>query len=149
MTNYPDEFKDEFEQLPGEAYFIIDPSVTPVVSLVRRIPVSLTEKVKNKIYHLSAKNVITHVQEPTHWVINLVLTMKRSGDLRVYLDPQELNKALKREYFLQLSTLHDILPTLSNAKVFSTIYICSTYWHVLLDEESSLPTTFSTPYGRY
>ena len=115
---------------------------------MRRIPVSLTEKVKNELDHLSAKNVITPVQQPTDWVSNLVVTMKKSGDLRVCLDPQELNKALKREHF-QLPTLDDILPNLSNAKLFSTVDIRSAYWHVLLDEESSLLTTFSTPYGRY
>ena len=59
-----------------------------------------------------------------------------------------MNKAVKREHF-QLPTLDDILPNLSNAKLFSTVDIRSAYWHVLLDEESSLLTTFSTPYGRY
>ena len=104
-----------------------------MVSPVRRIPFSLTEKVKNKLGHLSAKNVITPVQ-PTDWVSNLVVTIKISGDLRVCLDPQELNKAIKREHF-QLPTLDDILPNLSNAKLFSTVDIRSAYWHVLLDEE--------------
>ena len=46
-------------------------------SPVRRIPVSLTEKVKNELDHLSAKNVITSVQQPTDWVSNLVVTMKK------------------------------------------------------------------------
>ena len=148
IDDYPDVFKDELGQLPGKAHFITDPSVTPVVSPVRRIPVSLTEKVKNELDHLTAKNVITPVQQLTDWVSNLVVTMKKSGDLRVCLDPQELNKALKREHF-QLPTLDDILPNLSNTKLFSTVDIRSAYWHVLLDEESSLLTTFSTPYGRY
>ena len=44
----------------------------------------------------------------------------------------------------QLPTLDDILPTLSNAKLFSTVDIRSAYLHVLLDKESSLLTTFST-----
>ena len=100
IDDYPDVFKDELGQLPGEAHFITDPSVTHVVSHVRRIPVSLTEKVKNELDHVSAKNVITPVQQPTGWVSNLVVTMNiHSGDLRVCLDPQELNKALKREHF--------------------------------------------------
>ena len=73
IDDYPDVFKDELGQLPGEAHFITDPSVTPVVSPVRRIPVSLTEKVKNELDHLSAKNVITPVQQPTDWVSNLLL----------------------------------------------------------------------------
>ena len=62
--------------------------------------------------------------------------MKKSGDLRVCLDPQELNKSLKREHF-QLPTLDDILPNLSNAKLFSTVDIRSACWHVLLDNEST------------
>ena len=58
--------------------------------------------------------------------------MKKSGDLRACLDSQELNKALKRG-FLKLPTLDDILSNLSNAKLFSTVDICSSYWHVLID----------------
>ena len=79
IDDYPDVFKDELGQLPGEAHYITDPSV---VSSVRRIPVSLTEKVKNELDHISTKNVITSVQQPTDWVSNLVVTMKKSGDLR-------------------------------------------------------------------
>ena len=92
--------------------------------------------------------MITPVQQPTDWVSNLVVTMKESGDLRVCLGQQELNKAFKREHF-KLPTLDDILPSLSNSKLFSTVDIRSAYWHVLLDEESSPLTTLYTPYGRY
>ena len=67
IDDYPDVFKDELEQLPGEAHFITDPSVSHVVSPMRRIPVSITEKVKNELDHLSAKNVTTPVQKPTDW----------------------------------------------------------------------------------
>ena len=49
IDDYPDVFKDELGQLPGEAHFITDPSVTPVVLPVRHIPFSLTEKVKNRM----------------------------------------------------------------------------------------------------
>ena len=45
IDDYPDVFKDELGQLPGEAHFITDLSVTSVCLPVRRIPVSLTEKV--------------------------------------------------------------------------------------------------------
>ena len=45
--------------------------------------------------------------------------------------------------------MEDILPKLANAKVFSKLDLASAYWHVHLDEESSLLTTFQTPYGRY
>lgn len=45
--------------------------------------------------------------------------------------------------------IEDILPELSNAKVFTTVDARNGYWHVVLDEESSLLTTFDTPVGRY
>ena len=92
--------------------------------------------------------MIALVQQHTDWVSNVVVTMKKYGDLRECLDPQEFNKALKREHF-KLPSLDDILPNLSNAKLFSTVDIRYAYWHVLLDEESSLLTTLSTPSGRY
>ena len=57
-------------------------------------------------------------------------------------------KALKREHF-RLPVLDDILPELSNAKLFSTLDVKNAYWHVVLDDESSKLTTFSTPFGRY
>ena len=64
------------------------------------------------------------------------------------LDSQCLNKALNGEHF-RLPVLDDILPELSNAKLFSTLDLKNAYWHVLLDDESSKLTTFSTPFGRY
>ena len=93
-------------------------------------------------------NVIAQVEEPTDWVSNIVVARKKNGDLRICIDPHALNKALKRGIY-QLPALDDILTELSKARVFSTIYLKSGYWHVSLDEASSLLTTFSTPYGRY
>ena len=33
--------------------------------------------------------------------------------------------------------------------MFSTVYLTAGYWHCVLDDESSLLTTFATPFGRY
>ena len=74
--------------------------------------------------------------------------MKKSGALRICIDPRPLNTALKRERY-QLPVLEDILPELSKAKVFSTVDLKSGYWHCVLAPESSVLTTFATPYGRY
>ena len=48
-----------------------------------------------------------------------------------------------------MPTLDDILPQLSNVKVFSTTDISQAFYHLNLDEESSYLTTFETPFGRY
>ena len=118
--DYADVFDNKLGKLPGKAHFQVNPDICPVVSPVRRIPISLKAKVKAELDNLTDQNVITPIQDPTDWVSNLVVTMKKNGDLRVCLDPQCLNKALKREHF-RLPVLDDILPELSNAKLFSTL----------------------------
>ena len=45
--------------------------------------------------------------------------------------------------------IDDLLPLLANAKVFSVVDAKNGFWHVQLDSESSLLTTFSTPWGRF
>ncbi len=79
---------------------------------------------------------------------SLVIVHKPNGMLRICLNPKPLNKALKRTQY-QILTLDDILPELSNAKVFSVADVKNGYWHVPLDEESQPLTTFGTPFGAY
>ena len=76
------------------------------------------------------------------------MAVKKSGALRICIDPRPLNTALKRERY-QLPVLKDILPELSKARVFSTNDLKSGYWHCVLAPASSVITTFATPYGRY
>ncbi|KAK3752981.1 hypothetical protein QZH41_016289 [Actinostola sp. cb2023] len=86
-----------------------------------------------------AKPVITPVRR-----VPTALTAKLKAEL-----DKELNKALKRETYHELPILDEILPELAQAKVFSTVDLRSGFWHCVLDEESSILTTFATPYGRY
>ena len=76
------------------------------------------------------------------------MATKPSWDLRICLDPQQLNKALKRERY-PLPVINDVLPDLSKPKVFTKADARNGYWHVVLDEKSSKLCTFDTPYGRY
>ena len=48
-----------------------------------------------------------------------------------------------------MPTIDDIATHLRGAKVFTSLYVCSGFWHVPLDEQSSLLTTFHIPFGRY
>ena len=63
------------------------------------------------------------------------------------IDSRHLNKAINRNpYYMR--TL-DILPKLSKARTVSMGNATSGYWHVPLDLQSSLLTTFNTPWGKY
>ena len=92
--------------------------------------------------------MLTPVEQPTDWVSQMAIGMKKGGGLRICIDPRPLNCALKREHY-QLPILEDILPDLTRAKVFSKVDLRHGYWHCSLDQQSSDLTTFVTPFGRY
>ena len=55
---------------------------------------------------------------------------------------------MKREPF-QIPVIYDLLPDLTDARVFTKVDLASDFWHLELDGESSMLTTFATLYGRY
>ena len=88
------------------------------------------------------------MDEPSEWVSEMTISLKKNNDIRICLDLQALNKAMKIEVY-PLPVIDDVLPQLSNANVFTKVDLQSGYWHCTLDEDSSNVTTFVTAFGRY
>ena len=146
-ANLIKQYSDVFEGLGclGDEYHIeLDPGVSPVQHVPRRVPVAMKHQLKSKLEELGK---ITKVLEPTPWISNIVTIMK-PGKVRVCIDPRDLNKAIKRPKY-QMPTLEEILPTLSQAKIFTVLDAKDGFHQVKLDEASSQLTTFWTPFGRY
>ena len=78
---------------------------------------------------------------------SLVVTENQTGS-SVFIDPQHLNKALKRSHY-PFPVIEDILPELTNVKMFSKADLKDGFLQIQLDEESSRLTTFQTPWRRY
>ena len=76
-----------------------------------------------------------------------MVAVEKSGELRVCIDPKPLNDALKREHY-QIPVFDDLLPVLTDARVFTKADLASAFWHLELDHESSMLTTFVTPSQR-
>lgn len=126
----------------------IDDTVTPVVHAPRKVPFALKKKLKLKLEEMEG-TIIEKVNEPSNWVSSMVVVTKRnSKDLRICIDPTDLNKAIKRPHY-PLPTIEEILPNLGKARIFSVLDAKNGFWQVELDEESSFLTTFNTPFGRY
>ena len=87
--------------------------------------------------------------EPTEWVSASAILNKPSAKngIRLCIYSRPLNTALKRSKY-PIRTVDHLLTEISNAKVFSSADIKSAFWHIPLDKESSLLTTFNTPLGR-
>ncbi|XP_053405074.1 uncharacterized protein K02A2.6-like [Mercenaria mercenaria] len=151
MDEIETKFASVFEgegQFENHLHLEIDDTVKPVKMPVRRVPVAMKEKLKRELNQLEKRGIIAKVDTPTDWVSSLVVVKKANGKLRICIDPKPLNKALKRSHYL-LPVVEDLLPELSNAKVFSKCDVKNAFWHVVLDEKSSYLTTFETPFARY
>lgn len=141
-------FNGSIGTFKGEHTLKIKENAKPIVMPNRKVPVSMREPLKEELDRLTKLDVLAPVDEPTEWVSQSVITLKKNGSVRLCLDPQELNKVLIRERYT-LPTIEDTLHEMRQSKVFSKADLSSGYWHVKLDEESSKLTTFQTCFGRY
>ena len=99
--NVKAEYADVFRGLGRlkDSYSIeIDDSIRPVVHAPRRIPVPMRSKVHDKLEQLVNEGVITPVTDATYWVSSMVVVHKPNGQIRLCLDPKDLNVAIRREY---------------------------------------------------
>ena len=87
----------------------MDPDCKPVIRPARKVPVSVRGKFKEELKRLEGLNVITPVDEPTEWVSQIVVAMKKSGELRICIDPKPFNADLKRERY-QMPVIDDLVP---------------------------------------
>jgi len=114
----------------------------------RRFPLAIRAKLKAELDRIQKMGVITPVSEPTSWVSQIVTTIKRNGELRICINPKDLNKVLKREHYI-LPTLDDTLHELGQSRYFTKADLRAGFWHIQLDEESSKLLAFQTFFGRY
>ena len=114
----------------------------------RRVPFALKQKLKAELNRMVSLGVIEKVDKPTDWVNSIVIVEKSNGDIRLCLDPKDLNRAVKRE-FSQMPTAEEIMSRMSGATVFSKLDASAGYWQVKVDDASSDLLAFNTPFGRF
>jgi len=147
-----DEYKDLFQgdlgKIPVVYKMRLDANVTPVIRPSCRIPLAMEESVKRELDRMVKIRAITPVSEATEWVSQMVAAKKKDGSICICIDPRDLNKALKQPHH-PIRTFEDLASRMPNTTVFSTLDVRSGFWQIKLDHESSLLTTFSTPFGRF
>ena len=87
------------------------------------------------------------VEELTDWVSSLTYSWKANGKLIVYLDPCDINKAIKRDHN-KTPTVEEIMYLLAGSMKFTKVDGTSSDLCIVHDYESSLLTTFNTPWGK-
>lgn len=145
------EFPEVFEgigKLPGEYSIHLKPDVKPTVTAPRRVPSALGESAKAQLTRMQDNGIIKAVTEPTDWAYPIVIITKKDGHVRICLDPENLNAAVKRQHY-RIPVPEELFARLSGCTVFSVLDAKGAFWQLALDEESSHLCTFATPWGRY
>ena len=147
---YPECFTNGPENhFPNYKYHItLQPGATGKIHPPRRQPIELQEPIKKELERMIRRGAITKVNEPTDWVNSMTVATKANGDIRICLDPRELNKVIKREHYAA-AVVQDKTHLLNGSDTFTKLDLKDGYWHVQLDEESSYLTTFNTPIGKF
>ena len=149
LRMYPECFDPHGKFFKNFEYEIkIDPDVKPKIHPPHRCAIELKEKFREKLLEMKQRGIILEVDEPTPWVNSCVVETKPNGDIRVCLDPTDLNRAVLRDHH-PIPVVEDIVPDLAGSDLFSKLDLKDGYWHVKLTERSSYLTTFSTPFGKF
>ncbi|KAI5621586.1 hypothetical protein C0J50_18855 [Silurus asotus] len=136
-------------KMDGEYSIVLKPGAIPFsISTPRRISLPLLPKVKDELRRMEHQGVISKVEEPTEWCAPMVVVPKSTSKVRICTDLTELNKSVLREKH-PLPSVESTLGQLAGAKVFSKLDANAGFWQIPLSKESSLLTTFITPFGRY
>ena len=105
QENQPDllgEYDDVFTGLglvKGEYHIELSTDAKPTIHPPRKVPLSLMPKLQETLEKLTKQGVVSKLDRATDWVNSLVIVEKKDGSLRLCLDPKDLNKAIKREYY--------------------------------------------------
>ena len=109
---------------------------------------AIQDKLKNELGRLVSLGIIEKVTEPTEWVNSIVIVQKPNGDIRICLDPIELNKWIQRPHY-PIPTFDNIANKCHGAQNLFKLDARNRYWLMVLDDASSDLTTFNTTFGRF
>ena len=88
--------------LKGAYNIRVDPTVKPATHARRKVPIESKEAIDKELDYLIEEEIITEQVEPMPWVSSVTFPRKPNGEVRVCLDPSNLNKA-----FLQIHLMHE------------------------------------------
>ena len=147
MREFPDRFNGIGDFL-GEYKIQLCPDAHPVIHTPRKCPIALRPKVKEHLEKMEVLGVITHVDQPTDSVSSITYVQKANSELCLHLDLCDLNIAICHDHH-KMPTVEDVAHKFANLHYFTKLDACHGYCSIVLDEESSLLTTFNSPFGRY
>ena len=97
---------------------------------------------------MECMGMMTHVDQHMNWVSSITYVQKANGKLHLCLDPHDLNEAIHHDLH-KTPTVEEVAHEFAHSHYFTKLDAHHRYWSIVLDQESSLLTTFNSPLRRY
>ena len=78
--------------LPGVHTIVLKDDAAAVIHAPRRVTVAKRPELKRELYRQVKNGFLSKVTEPTDWMNSLVIVEKSNGQMRLCIDPKDLNK---------------------------------------------------------
>ncbi|GFX96525.1 retrovirus-related Pol polyprotein from transposon 17.6 [Trichonephila clavipes] len=118
----------------------------PVCQPPRRLAFTEKQEVNKHIEEWLNEGIIR--PSSSEYASPIVMVKKKDGSSRMCIDYRKLNQKLMKDKFA-LPLIEDVLDTLQEAKVYSTLDLRNGFFHVDVDEDCRKYTSFIVPDGQF
>ncbi|GFY00881.1 retrovirus-related Pol polyprotein from transposon 412 [Trichonephila clavipes] len=118
----------------------------PVCQHPRRIAFTERQEVNKQIEEWLNEGIIR--PSSAEYASPIVMVKKKDGSSRMCIDYRKLNQKLVKDKFPS-PIIEDVLDTLQEAKVYSTLDLRNSFFHVDIDEDCRKYTSFIVPDGQF
>jgi hypothetical protein len=149
-NSYPNVFSGRIGCLKQfEATIHVNANIPPVTNQYRPVPYHQREPVEQELNRMIEAHIIEPVpDEPTSWVLPMVIVKKDDGSIRLCTDGRALKPAIMRTKHPPV-TVSDIRHKLAGSTAFSKIDLKKGYYQLKLAKKSRTFTTFATHMGLF
>ncbi|GFV18791.1 hypothetical protein TNCV_4756781 [Trichonephila clavipes] len=118
----------------------------PICQPPRRLAFTERQEVNKQIEEWLNEGIIR--SSCSEYASPIVMVKKKDGSSRMCIDYRKLNQKLVKDKF-PLPLIEDVLNTLQEAKVYSTLDLRNGFFHVDVDEDCRKCTSFIIPDGQF
>ncbi|KAM2599740.1 hypothetical protein TB2_038112 [Malus domestica] len=153
LSEYKDVFAWTYKEMPGldpviaVHHLAVKPGTRPIKQTQRRYRSELIPQIEAEIDKLIEAGFIREVQYPK-WISNIVIVLKKSGQIRVCVDFRDLNDAYPKDDF-PLPIIEIMVDATTGHEALSFMDGSSEYNQIRMALEDEELTAFRTPKGIY
>ncbi|KAM1243275.1 hypothetical protein ACFX2G_035556 [Malus domestica] len=153
LSEYKDVFAWTYKEMPGldpvidVHHLAVKPETRPIKQTQRRYRSELISQIEAEIDKLIEAGFIREVQYPK-WISNIVIVLKKSGQIRVCVDFRDLNDTCPKDDF-PLPIIEIMVDATTGHEALSFMDGSSGYNQIRMALEDEELTAFRTPKGIY